>query len=480
VIARAKRKVLESTGGHYPAPLRILEVLRKFGGKSIEQSLAAEAREAAELIVSPVCKNLVHVYHLREAARKGTGVPAGGVSPLEVPSLGVLGAGVMGGGIAHLAADNGVRVYMKDIRHEAVTGGLQHASALFAKAVARKKLARREAAQRLERISGGLDVHGLRPVALVLEAVVERMDVKKQVLADVERVVSTECVIATNTSALSVNEMAEALQSPERFCGMHFFNPVDRMPLVEVVRGTRTSDRTVSTVYALALRLGKVPVVVGDGPGFLVNRILGPYLNEAGFLLGDGGSIADVDRVAKELGMPMGPLRLIDEVGIDVSRHAGAALQAALGERMAPAPVLVALGNLGRLGRKGGAGFYKYEKGREAGVDESIYDELASVLPPRREIPEQEIRMRLLLAMINEAARVLEDGIARSPGDIDLGMITGTGFPPFRGGLFRYADVLGLPAVLEDLETLAAGIGPRFEPARLIRERAAAGRGFYS
>lgn len=479
VLRMAERSVRASTGGHYPAPLRILDVLRKHGGGSVEASLAAEAREAAELIVSPVCKNLIHVYYLREASRKGTGAATSGDAPHEVASLGVLGAGVMGGGIAHLAADNGVRVYMKDIRHEAVSGGLQHASALFAKAVERRKLSRREAAQRLERISGGLDFHGLRSADLVVEAVVERMDVKKQVLAETERQVSRACVIATNTSALSVDEMAGALQAPERFCGMHFFNPVDRMPLVEVVRGARTSERTVATVYALALRLGKVPVVVGDGPGFLVNRILGPYLNEAGFLLGDGGSIERIDGVAKEFGMPMGPLRLIDEVGIDVSRHAGAALHAALGDRMSPAPVLVSLGSLGRLGRKGGSGFYAYEKGREAGVDASIYEELASVLPPRREIPEPEIRMRLVVAMVNEATRVLEEGIVRSAAAVDLAMIMGTGFPPFRGGLLRYADSMRLPELLDHARALQGAHGARFTPPELLVRLAREGRTFY-
>jgi 3-hydroxyacyl-CoA dehydrogenase/enoyl-CoA hydratase/3-hydroxybutyryl-CoA epimerase len=479
ILAVAKRKVLASTSGHYPAPLGILEVLRKYGGRSVEESLAGEAREAAQLIVSPVCKSLVHVYYLREAARKGTGVASVDVATPEVATMGVLGAGVMGGGIAHLAADNGIRVYMKDIRHEAVTGGLRHAGSLFAKAVEKKRLTRREAAQRMERIAGGLDFHGLATSALVVEAVVERMDVKKQVLAETERHVSRECVIATNTSSLSVNEMAGALEAPERFCGMHFFNPVDRMPLVEVVRGAHSSDRTVATVYALSLRLGKVPVVVGDGPGFLVNRILGPYLNEAGFLLGDGGSIEHIDGVAKAFGMPMGPLRLIDEVGIDVSRHAGAALHAALGDRMAPSPVLVALGNLSRLGRKGASGFYKYEKGRDTGVDESIYEELASVLPPRREIPEQEIRLRLVVAMINEAARVLDEGIVTSAGAVDLAMIMGTGFPPFRGGLLRFAGSMGVRELHDHARALQGAHGARFAPAPLLARLAAEGRGFY-
>ena len=479
VLAMARRQVMSSTGGHYPAPLRILDVLKKHAGGSVEESLAAEARAAAELVVSPVCKNLLHVYYLREGARKGTGVPRTDVEPRPVSVLGILGAGVMGGGIAHLAAQNGVRVYMKDIRHEAVTGGLQHARSRFDRAVERRRLGRREAAQRMELIAGGLDYHGIAPADLVVEAVVEHMDVKRQVLAEAERSVSSTCVIATNTSSLSVDEMAQALEAPDRFCGMHFFNPVDRMPLVEVVRGEATSDSAVATVYGFALRLDKVPVVVADGPGFLVNRILGPYLNEAGFLLGDGASIERVDAVAKEFGLPMGPLRLIDEVGIDVSRHAGASLHRALGDRLAPSPALVALGSTDRLGKKGGHGFYKYEKGRETGVDESVYEALASVLPPRREMPEREIRMRLLVAMINEAARVLDEGIARNAADVDLAMIMGTGFPPFRGGLLRFADTLRPRSVCEHARELQGSHGDRFAPAPLLERLAAEDRTFY-
>ncbi|HSH74304.1 MAG TPA: 3-hydroxyacyl-CoA dehydrogenase NAD-binding domain-containing protein [Longimicrobiales bacterium] len=480
MLGIAHRKVMSTTRGHYPAPLRILEILRKHAGGGIEESLAAEARAAAELVVSPVCKNLIHVYFLREAARKGAGLRSTDETPRPIRTLGVLGAGVMGGGIAHVAAGSEVRVYMKDIRHEAVTSGLKHARSRFDRAVERRRLTRREAAQRMELIAGGLDYHGISAADLVVEAVVERMDVKLQVLAEAERHVSEECILATNTSSLSVDTMAEALESPDRFGGLHFFNPVDRMPLVEVVRGSRTSEKTVAALYDFTLRLGKVPVVVRDGPGFLVNRILGPYLNEAGFLLGDGASIEDIDRAAADFGMPMGPLRLIDEVGIDVSRHAGAALHEALGDRLLPSPVLVALGGTERLGKKGGVGFYRYENGKEKEVDASVYDELGSVVPPRREVDQQKILMRLLIAMINEATRLLDEGIARSASDVDLAMIMGTGFPPFRGGLLRFADTLHPRALLEHASELRHAHGDRFEPPRLLDRLAEEDRGFYA
>jgi 3-hydroxyacyl-CoA dehydrogenase / enoyl-CoA hydratase / 3-hydroxybutyryl-CoA epimerase len=477
VIRTARKKVLAGTGGHYPAPLRILDVLDRNLSKSVERSLEAEARAEAELVVSPVCKNLVHVFHMREAARK---VGVGGGEAREVHALGVLGAGVMGGGIAQLAAYKDIRVYMKDIRHDAVTGGLQHAQQLFDKAVKRRKLTRREAAQHMELITGGLEYHGLSNADVVIEAVVERMEVKRAVLAEAEQNVSPECVLATNTSSLSVDTMAEALGRPERFCGMHFFNPVHRMPLVEVIRGADSSDWAVATVYALALRLGKVPVVVGDGPGFLVNRVLGPYLNEAGFLLGDGASIQEVDHAAKKFGMPMGPLRLIDEVGIDVSAHAGASLHDALGARLTPSPVLVALGKTERLGKKGGRGFYLYEKGRQKDVDETVYADLGSAVPAvRKKLTEREIRRRLVVQMINEAARALSEGIVRTAADVDLAMIMGTGFPPFRGGLLRFADSVHPRGILDRARDLSEKYGDRFTPAPLIEELAAADRTFY-
>ncbi|MEM7414519.1 MAG: 3-hydroxyacyl-CoA dehydrogenase NAD-binding domain-containing protein [Gemmatimonadota bacterium] len=481
VLRTARKRVLAQTGGHYPAPLAILEILRDHLSGPAERSLAAEAAAAAKLLVSPVCKNLVHVFHMREAARKADGIGGSGDSAAdEVSAMGVLGAGVMGGGVAQLAASRGVSVYMKDIDHGAVTGGLQHARSLLDRRVKRRRMTKREAAHQLERISGGLDYHGLSGADVIVEAIVEKMAIKKSVLRETEDHISPTCILATNTSSLSVSEMASALQSPARFCGMHFFNPVHRMPLVEVIRGPESSDRTIATIYRLAVRLGKVPVVVGDGPGFLVNRILGPYLNEAGFLLEEVGSVETIDRVATVFGMPMGPLRLVDEVGIDVSGHAGASLHEGLGERLAPAPLLTALQATGRLGKKGGLGFYRYENGKEKGVDSEVYGALGLSSPPAENpLGDEVVRRRLVLAMVNEAARILEDGIARSAADIDLAMIMGTGFPPFRGGLLRFADTLHPRGVLAQVQELSASHGSRFEPAPLLVRLAEEDRTFY-
>ena len=325
---------------------------------------------------------------------------------MAVNHLGIVGAGTMGGGIAQLAAFHGIRVRVRDLRREAVSLALGYAAKLFDGAVAKRRLTRQAADHAIELISGGQDHAGFGPSDVVVEAVVEKMDVKKTVLRELEAQVAESCILATNTSSLSVEEMATSLAAPGRFVGMHFFNPVHKMPLVEVIRGPQTTDGAVATIYALAIRMGKIPVVVRDGPGFLVNRILSPYLNEAGYLLGAGASIDSIDRAAESFGMPMGPLRLIDEVGIDVARHAGDTLHAAFGERLAPAPSLVAIGGSGRLGKKGGSGFYKYDDGQEPTADPAAYGLLGSNRTGTSATPSVDTtRDRLIVSMINEAAR---------------------------------------------------------------------------
>ncbi|MBT8403657.1 MAG: enoyl-CoA hydratase/isomerase family protein [Gemmatimonadetes bacterium] len=480
VLATARRRVVDKTGGRYPAPLKILDVLRSGLGRSVTEALALEARAFGELSATPAHASLLHVFHLREAARKTARAVPGGTAR-AVDRIGVIGAGIMGGGIAQLAAYRDVDVRMKDIRDDAIAGGLQHARELFDTAVSRRKLRRSEADRKMARIRGGLDWHGFPTADLVVEAVVERLDVKRAVLTEAEGVLDDRAVLATNTSSLSVDAMAEALARPERFCGVHFFNPVHRMPLVEIVRGAATDLDTVATAHAFAVALGKVPVVCRDGPGFVVNRILGPYLNEAGHLLADGASVEAIDRVAVEFGMPMGPLRLMDEVGLDIARHAGDSMYAALGERLQPAAPLVALGETDRLGRKNGRGFYRYDKGREAGVDPDVLNALGEAVSRDGDAPDDgSIRERLVLSMVNEAARILEDRIVATAGELDLAMIMGSGFPPFRGGLLRFADAHHPRSLLEMLESLAAEVGARFEPAPTIRRLAAEDRGFYA
>jgi 3-hydroxyacyl-CoA dehydrogenase / enoyl-CoA hydratase / 3-hydroxybutyryl-CoA epimerase len=476
LVKQARKQVLKQTHGHYPAPLAALAVLLRSAGKPLRQALAIEAEAVGRLVVTPVSKNLIHVFRLMEGAKK-----AGPASPARaVERVAVLGAGVMGGGIAQLLAHQGIAVRLKDIDESGLATGLRHARSQFDKLVKRRKLRQREAEDRMAAISPTLEYTGFGTVDLVIEAVVERMDVKKSVLREAEAAVPADAVLTTNTSSLSVTEMQDALERPANFAGMHFFNPVHRMPLIEVIRGAQTSDEAVATVFELTLRLGKTPVVVKDGPGFLVNRILTPYLNEAGYLLQEGASIAQVDESLLGFGMPMGPFRLLDEVGLDIARHAGATMHEAFGDRLAPAPALQALEGTDRLGRKNQKGFYVYEDGRDQHPDPSIYQELESLVgEERRELSSIDIRDRCIMPMINEAARILEEGIARSPGDVDLAMITGTGFPPFRGGLLRYADRLGCEVVVDRLAGFQREHGERFEPARLLRQKAESGTGFY-
>jgi 3-hydroxyacyl-CoA dehydrogenase/enoyl-CoA hydratase/3-hydroxybutyryl-CoA epimerase len=477
VLAQARRQVMKETGGRYPAPLRALDVIARSARLPLDAALKIEAKALGELIVTDVSKNLLHVFHLLESAKKA-GPP--GVKARSIERVAVLGAGVMGGGIAQLLAYRGLEVRLKDIRSDALGLGLRHARTMFDRLAKRGRIEKRDAQRYMAAIAPTLDYTGFGTTDLVSEAVVERMDIKQQVLRETETHVRADAVLTTNTSSLSVSAMQGALERPANFAGMHFFNPVHRMPLVEVIRGKQTSDVAIASVVALARRLDKTPVVVSDGPGFLVNRILAPYLNEAGWLLAEGGAIDQIDRTLKRFGMPMGPLRLLDEVGLDVARHAGAVMSAAFGDRLAPPPTMTALEKTELLGRKGGRGFYVYEDGRDKSVNEEIYKQLGDALPAaRREIPQQEILDRTLLAMVNEAARVLEDGIVATPGDVDVGMITGTGFPPFHGGLLRWADSIGMTHILQRLEQLRAQHGIRFEPAGLIRERARTGRGFY-
>ena len=476
VLRAATRQVMKRTGGHYPAPLRILEVVRRGLGRSMAARLELEARAVGELAVSPVCKNLLFVFQLREAARKGPWAAGGRAAAVE--RLAVIGAGPMGGGIAQVAAYRDIPVRMKDIRHEAVAGGLAFARSLFDGAVRRRSLRPREAARRMALITGGIDYAGVGRADVVVEAVVETMAVKEAVLREVESAVGEGAVIASNTSSLSIDGMAAVLNRPERFAGMHFFNPVHRMPLVEVVRGAKTGDDAVETLAALAVRLGKVPVITADAPGFLVNRVLGPCLNEAGHLLDEGWDAQAVDRAWRRFGMPMGPYRLIDEIGIDVMSHAGGTMAEAFGDRMAPAAALVTLAGSGRVGRKGGRGFYLYEKGREKAFHASVYSDMK--LSRRRVKPGPgQVRDRLVMVMINEAARVLEEGVVASAADVDLGMVMGTGFAPFRGGLLKYADDRGLAEVGGAMAALAETCGSRYEPTGLVAELARTGGTFH-
>ena len=478
VFSKAREGVMRQTGGHYPAPLEALEVIEEGYGRPIADGLAIEARHIGLVFGGEVQRNLLAIFFLTEEVKKETGVADAAVRPREISRVGVLGAGVMGGGIAQLAADKGLPARMKDIQPEALGHGFKAAAAVWKEAVKKRRLTPREMGRKMDLLSGSLDYSGFRRCEVTIEAVVEKLAVKRAVLKEWEGAVPREAIFASNTSTLPITEIAVGALEPGRVVGMHFFNPVHRMPLVEVIRGERTSDETVSTVFALAKTLGKTPVVVRDAPGFLVNRILAPYLSEAVRLVQEGCRIEDVDAAMTAFGMPVGPLELLDDVGLDVAARGGEVLQAAFPERLKMGGE-EALAASGRLGRKNGKGFYDYEGGSRRGPAREAYAALRVERRDKSPLPAGVIEARLVLPMINEASFCLEDRIVVDPARLDLAMIFGTGFPPFRGGLLRHADAIGLGRVFSRLDDLAERLGPRFAPSDLIQRLANARRGFY-
>ncbi len=481
VFKMAGAAVFKQTHGHYPAPPKALEVIRRtYGMGDRAAALAIEADGFCEVAVTDVSRHLINVFFMTEAVKKKTGV-ASGVKPLPIRAIGVLGAGTMGGGIAYVAADKGVEVRMKDISNDALAKGFEHARSIWDKLLKKRRISQHELTQRMNRVTGGLDYAGFGQLDVVIEAIVEDMKIKQRVIGETASKCKPDCIIATNTSSLSVSEMGKGHPNPENFVGMHFFNPVDKMPLVEVIRGARTSDVAVATIFELSKKMGKVPVVVKDGPGFIVNRLLVPYLLEAMFLLEDGMSIETVDKAYVEgVGMPMGPFRLIDEVGLDVCVKVAKIFHESLGARIELPPALDKFGAAGRLGKKNGKGFYKYdERGKSQGVDESIYGELG-LGSPTDKLKTSEVVERGIFTMINEASLALiEERVVETPEEVDLAMIMGTGFPPFRGGLLRYADSVGTKNIADTLERYAIQYGVRFKPSKPLANMAKTDRKFY-
>ena len=472
IFSQAEKMVLKKTHGHYPAPLKALEVVKKSYGKPLEKAFEIEARALGQLIVTDICKNLVQIFLWTDEIKKENGTAKKELTGTEVRKAGVLGAGVMGGGIAQLFASKEIPVRVKDIDYNVVSKAFQQAAKVLKEKVKRRRLSKLEFQQIMNRITGTVDYSGFKNAQLVVEAIVEDMNIKKKVLAELEQHVDTQTVIATNTSSLRVDEMSQALKHKKRFIGMHFFNPVHRMPLIEVVRGKSTSAEAVATVFNLAKKLGKTPIVVKDGPGFLVNRLLVPYMVEAISLLEEGHTVEAIDKAMLNFGMPMGPIELFDEVGIDVAYKAAKVLQNFMGDRMAESPILERMIEAGRLGKKSGKGFYRYQ-GKEKTYDPAV-DELIDV-KHKLLLDEDLMQKRMVYPMINEAARVLEEGVALRPRDVDVGMIFGTGFAPFRGGLLTYADKVGVKNVIDQLKQFEKDFGKRFKPSKALLELADSG-----
>ena len=473
IFSKARKAVLGQTHGHYPAPLKAIEVMEYAMSAGVERGMQREADEAAALVNNDVAQNLVRLFFLMEESKKDPFT----TKPADVSYVGVLGAGIMGGGIAQIVADKtDADVRMRDIAMKAIGGGMKAAAKVWKKKVDRRRMTRGEMARKLARITGTTDWSGFSRADVVIEAVVENLNIKRQVLAEFEELAKPGAIFATNTSTIPITQIAAQAKRPELVVGMHFFNPVDRMPLVEIIRGEKTSEQAMVTTAALARKLGKTVVYCNDGPGFVVNRILGPYMNESGFLLQEGNTIESLDKAMVDFGMPMGPMALLDEVGIDVAAKVAGILTEAFGARMEKSTVVEKLYAEGRHGKKNGKGLYLYENGRRKGHDATVYKTLGIRSPHPADA--KAVVERMLLAMINEASLILDEKIVASAGELDLAMIMGTGFPPFRGGLLRYADSLGLPYVVSRLDALSS-LGPRFRPNEPLKRLAQRDAKFY-
>ena len=473
LFQQARKALLAKTHGHYPAPERALEAIRIGVEKGPEEGHRAEASFFGELVVGDVSRRLVEIFFATQALKKDTGVDDASVKPRKVEKVGMLGAGLMGAGIAYVNAEAGIPVRLKDKDDAALGRGLRQIASLLDERVKRKRLSWREREDKLALITGTTDYSGMRTADVVIEAVFEDLKVKHAVVRDVDSE-APNAIFASNTSSIPIGLIAEAALRPEKVVGMHFFSPVHKMPLLEIIRGRSTSAETVATVVALGKRIGKTVIVVNDGPGFYTSRILAPYVNEAAFIFNDGGSVEDIDRALVEFGFPVGPMQLLDEVGIDVGSKVAHIMHEAFGARLAPPPGFEKLVESGRLGRKSKKGFYLYGESRNKEVDRSVY-ELTPQGQKRTSPAAAEIVERCVLQMVNEAAHCLGEGILRSARDGDVGAVFGLGWPPFRGGPFRYADALGASQVVERLRTWQDRFGTRFAPAPRLLQLAQTG-----
>ncbi|WP_299314595.1 fatty acid oxidation complex subunit alpha FadB [uncultured Halomonas sp.] len=484
----AKGYVAGKAGPHYPAPVEAIKVIQKGAGEERARAQAIEAKAFAKLAMTEVAFNLVGLFMNDQVVKKKGGQYEKQARPVKQTA--VLGAGIMGGGIAYQSASKGTPILMKDIKEEAIQLGLKEARKLFTKQVERKKLTPEQMAEKLANIRPTLTYGDFGNVDLVVEAVVENPKVKGAVLSEVEGLVGEETILASNTSTISITRLAQNLTRPENFCGMHFFNPVHRMPLVEVIRGEKTSDAAVAATVAYARAMGKTPIVVNDCPGFLVNRVLFPYFGGFSQLMAQGADFQRVDKVMEKFGWPMGPAYLLDVVGMDTAVHAGEVMAEGFPERMGSLggngekSAIQAMFENDRLGQKNDRGFYAYEEDRK-GKPKKVSDEAAialvkGVARENREFSDEEIISRMMVPLCLEAVRCLEDDIVASPAEADMALIYGIGFPPFRGGALRYIDAMGVEAFVKLADDLAEELGALYAPTEKLREMAAAGETFYA
>ena len=479
----AKGMVMQTAGKHYPAPITAVKTIEAAATLGRDEALKLENQSFVPLAHTPQARALVGIF-LNDQYVKGLAKQQ--AKSVETPKqAAVLGAGIMGGGIAYQSAWKGVPVIMKDINDKSLTLGMTEAGKLLNKQLERGKIDGLKLAGVISTIHPTLDYAGFERVDVVVEAVVENPKVKKAVLAETEDKIRPDTVLASNTSTIPITELASALKRPENFCGMHFFNPVHRMPLVEVIRGEKTSDETIAKVVAWASKMGKTPIVVNDCPGFFVNRVLFPYFAGFSQLLRDGADFRQIDKVMeKQFGWPMGPAYLLDVVGIDTAHHAQAVMAAGFPQRMAKEyrDAIDALFDAGRYGQKNGLGFWRYKedsKGKpRKEQDEAVESLLAEVSQPKREFSDEEIIARMMIPMVNEVVRCLEEGIIASPAEADMALVYGLGFPPFHGGAFRWLDTLGSAKYL-DMAQQYQHLGPLYAVPDGLRAKARLNEPYY-
>lgn len=472
----AKAMVKQQAGGHYPAPVTAIETIEAAAGMARNEALALETRNFVPLAHSDAARALVGIFlndqYIKSQAKKLT-------RDVKAPrQAAVLGAGIMGGGIAYQCAWKGIPVLMKDIDDKALTLGMNEAGKLLNKKLEQGKIDGLRLSEVVSTIHPTLDYSGFERVDAVVEAVVENPNVKRAVLAELENQVGADTVLASNTSTIPISLLAKNLQRPEKFCGMHFFNPVHRMPLVEVIRGRQTSDDTVARVVAWAQKMGKTPVVVNDCPGFFVNRVLFPYFAAFSQLLRDGADFRQVDKVMeKKFGWPMGPALLLDVVGIDTAHHAQAVMAEGYPDRMAKSgrDTIDVLFEAGRYGQKNGQGFWGYQPDRKGKPrktpDEATTRLLLEVCQPVRDFSDSEIIERMMIPMVNEVIRCLEEGIIASPAEADIALVYGLGFPPFHGGAMRWLDTLGSARFVE-MAGQYQSLGPLYAVSAGVQDKA--------
>jgi 3-hydroxyacyl-CoA dehydrogenase/enoyl-CoA hydratase/3-hydroxybutyryl-CoA epimerase len=470
VFKKARDSVTEKTHGQYPAPLAALDAVHAGYTRGFEGGLREEARLFGEMAVTDVSRQLVFLFVASSSLKKDPGVDPPAPTPREVRKLGVLGAGFMGAGIASVAVQQGTQVRLKDTDLPRIGKGLGSVRAVLDERLAKKQITRVQLDDYMSLVGGTADYSGFDSVDLVIEAVFEDLALKHRVLEEVEPAIDPAAIYASNTSTIPISRIAEVAKHPERVLGMHFFSPVHKMPLLEVVVTPQTDAEATVTAVAYGKKLGKTVIVVNDGPGFYTTRTLSAYMNEAGRLLDEGAFVDAIDEALVDFGFPVGPITLLDEVGIDVGGKVGLVLAEAFGERMSPSESMRRVVAAERTGRKGGEGFYRYdESGKKGDVDLTIYDIIGT---ERRDMEPDEIVQRCVLAMVNEAARCLEENILRSPRDGDIGAVFGIGFPPFRGGPFRYVDSVGPQRVVDQLEDLNTRFPGRFAPAAILLDKA--------